>query len=94
MGRLDVFSCNRGQWDVKSQFYRTKIEHGVHLKYDCYFNMIICYQYFIFCCRVFRETADLNYGDIKSPFIAERKVDQVGASTPQLGNFCLICISL
>ena len=41
-----------------------------------------------------RKTADLNYGNIKSPFIAERKVDQVGASTPQLGNFCFILFYL
>ena len=41
-----------------------------------------------------KKTADLNYGNIKSPFIAERKVDQVGASTPQLGNFCFILFYL
>ncbi|KZS06728.1 Uncharacterized protein APZ42_029717 [Daphnia magna] len=45
-GRLQILSCHRTQWEVKSKFFRTKIDLGIHL----------------------RETPDLLYDDIGSPF--------------------------
>ncbi|KAI9554840.1 hypothetical protein GHT06_020117 [Daphnia sinensis] len=45
-GRLQILSCHRTQWEVKSQLFRTKIDLGIH----------------------FRETPDLLYDDIGSPF--------------------------
>ena len=53
-------------------------------------------QYFIFHCCVFyfREIADLDYNDAKSPvFVDEGKVDQVGSIAPQLRNSYFIIYS-
>ena len=46
------------------------------------------FTYLFHAVLYYRETGDLDYSDIKSPFVVEGKIDhEIDSSAPQMGNF-------